>query len=154
MTDENIKISVVPVQDDDYAKWLPYWVKYQQFYEVQLPEETTIETWKRFFDADIDIHCAVAKKGQTVLGFVHYVFHGSTWSVNDFCYLEDLFVAENSRGNNIGKQLIEYVQQKATERECGRLYWHTQEKNVTAQRLYNWVAEKPSVIEYRLPLNS
>lgn len=152
MTDENLKISVVPVQEEDYSKWLPYWLNYQQFYEVQLPEETTIETWKRFLDTDNDMYCAVAKKGPTILGFVHYVFHGSTWSVNDFCYLEDLFVAQNSRGKNIGKHLIEYVKQKANERQCGRLYWHTQEKNLTAQRLYDWIAEKPGVIEYRLPL--
>lgn len=65
MTDENLKISVVPVQEEDYSKWLPYWLNYQQFYEVQLPEETTIETWKRFLDVDKDMHCAVAKKGQT-----------------------------------------------------------------------------------------
>jgi len=74
MTDENIKISVVPVQDDDYAKWLPYWVKYQQFYEVQLPEETTIETWKRFFDADKDIHCAVVKKDKPFSGLFTMFF--------------------------------------------------------------------------------
>lgn len=152
MNDENLKISVVPVQEEDYSAWLPYWLNYQQFYEVQLPEETTIETWKRFLDADRDMYCAVAKQGQVILGFVHYVFHGSTWSVNDFCYLEDLFVAENNRGKNIGKHLIEYVKHKARERQCGRLYWHTQEKNVTAQKLYNRVAEKPGVIEYRLPL--
>ncbi|MFK8258977.1 GNAT family N-acetyltransferase [Erwinia sp. AnSW2-5] len=152
MNDKNVKISVVPVQEDDYSAWLPYWLKYQQFYEVQLSEETTLETWRRFFDADSEMYCAVAKQGQVILGFVHYVFHGSTWSVNDYCYLEDLFVDENSRGKNTGKHLIEYVTHQARERQCGRLYWHTQEKNVTAQRLYNWVAEKPGVIEYRLPL--
>jgi len=152
MKDKNTEILVMPVQADDYAQWLPMWIKYQQFYEVQLSEETTLETWQRFVNIDREIYCAVAKQGQTLLGFVHYVFHDSTWSVNDFCYLEDLFVAENSRGNNVGKRLIEYVKQQASERQCGRLYWHTQEKNITAQRLYDWVAEKPGVIEYRLPL--
>lgn len=152
MTDNNVTMAVVPVQEDDYALWLPHWLSYQQFYEVQLPEETTLATWARFFAADTPICCAVAKQGPHILGFVHYVFHGSTWSVNDFCYLEDLFVAENSRGQNTGKQLIEYVKQQASERQCGRLYWHTQQKNVTAQRLYDWVAEKPGVIEYRMPL--
>lgn len=152
MSQENLKISVVPVQEDDYAKWLPYWLSYQQFYEVQLSEETTLETWKRFFDAESDMYCAVAKKGAEIIGFVHYLFHRSTWSVNHYCYLEDLFVSKNHRGENAGKHLIEYVQQKASERQCARLYWHTQEKNLTAQRLYNWVAEKPGVIEYRLPL--
>ena len=152
MTDKNIEILVIPVQEDDYLQWLPMWIKYQQFYEVQLSEETTLETWRRFFNPDQAIHCAVARQGATLLGFVHYVFHGSTWSVNDFCYLEDLFVDESCRGKNIGKQLIEYVKRRASERQCGRLYWHTQEKNRTAQRLYDWVAEKPGVIEYRLPL--
>lgn len=154
MKDKNIEVSVVAVQEDDYAQWLPWWLSYQQFYEVELSEQTTMTTWKRFFDADKEIYCAVAKQGETVVGFVHYVFHGSTWSVHDFCYLEDLFVDKNCRGKNIGKQLIEYVKQKATERECGRLYWHTQEKNQTAQRLYDWVAEKPGVIEYRLALET
>lgn len=154
MKDKNIEVSVVAVQEDDYGQWLPWWLSYQQFYEVELSEQTTMTTWKRFFDADKEIYCAVAKQGETVVGFVHYVFHGSTWSVHDFCYLEDLFVDKNCRGKNIGKQLIEYVKQKATERECGRLYWHTQEKNQTAQRLYDWVAEKPGVIEYRLALET
>lgn len=152
MNNEILAMSVVPVERDDYSAWLPYWLSYQQFYGVQLPEETTFATWARFFAADEQVYCAVAKEGQTLLGFVHYVFHRSTWSVNDFCYLEDLFVAPTSRGKHIGKNLIEYVQQQARERQCGRLYWHTQEKNMTAQKLYDWVAEKPGVIEYRMPL--
>ncbi|MCS3605657.1 GNAT family N-acetyltransferase [Erwinia rhapontici] len=152
MNDENLEISVVPVQEADYSAWLPYWLSYQKFYGVELPEETTLATWGRFFDADEPMYCAVAKEGETLLGFVHYVFHRSTWSVSDFCYLEDLFVAANSRGKQTGKHLIDYVQRQASERQCGRLYWHTQEKNVTAQRLYDWVAEKPGVIEYRMPL--
>lgn len=149
---KNSEFSVLPVQKDDYSQWLPHWLSYQQFYQVELSEETTLKTWQRFFEADSGLYCAVAKEGDTLLGFVHYVFHGSTWAVNQFCYLEDLFVAANSRGKQTGKQLIEYVQQQARERQCARLYWHTQEKNVTAQRLYNWVAEKPGVIEYRMPL--
>jgi len=85
-----------------------------------------------------------------ILGFVHYVFHDSTWAINNYCYLEDLFVDPASRGKQVGKHLIEYVKRQAQDRRCARLYWHTQETNLTAQRLYNWVAEKPGVIEYRM----
>lgn len=152
MNDKNVEISIVLVQASDYSEWLSRWLNYQQFYGVTLSEETTASTWARFFDTDQPLYCAVAKQGQSLIGFVHYVFHPSTWSVDDFCYLEDLFVDKRSRGKNIGKQLIEYVKQQAAESQCGRLYWHTQEKNITAQRLYDWVAEKPGVIEYRLPL--
>lgn len=155
MTDMKCKIKeiiVVPVQKDDYSQWLPYWLSYQQFYQVKLPAEATAATWQRFFDADSPLCCAVAREGETVIGFVHYVFHASSWAVNDYCYLEDLFVAPDSRGKQTGKHLIEYVQQQARERQCARLYWHTQETNATAQRLYNWVAENPGVIQYRMPL--
>ncbi len=73
--------------------------------------------------------------------------------MNDYCYLEDLFVTQQARGKQIGKYLIEYVNQQAQARQSARLYWHTQETNLTAQKLYNWIGEKPGMIEYRMPLS-
>lgn len=98
------------------------------------------------------VYCAVAKQGDKVLGFVHYVIHRSTWAEQNYCYLEDLYVSPETRGQHIGKRLIEYVQKQSITQQCNRLYWHTQETNHTAQKLYNWVAEKPGIIEYRMPL--
>lgn len=60
--------------------------------------------------------------------------------------------APQLEGKDIGKSLIEYVQKQAIAQQCERLYWHTQEINHTAQKLYDWVAEKPGVIEYRMSL--
>ncbi len=148
--DQDIK--VVPAQAHEYKQWLPYWLAYQAFYKVSLSEEVTTETWLRFFDEAEPMYCAVAKQGDVILGFAHYIIHRSTWAVNNFCYLEDLFVAPEVRGKNIGKQLIEYVQQQAKDIQCARLYWHTQESNHVAQKLYDWVAEKPGIIEYRMRL--
>ncbi|PHI28091.1 GNAT family N-acetyltransferase [Budvicia aquatica] len=152
MNNNKLAVSVSPVKEDDYAQWLPHWLSYQQFYKVQLSEEITLTTWKRFFEAGTPVYCAVAREGQKIVGFVHYLFHASTWAINDYCYLEDLFVTPEIRGKNIGKQLIEYVQQQAQQHQSARLYWHTQETNLTAQRLYNWIGEKPGMIEYRMPL--
>ena len=28
-----------------------------------------------------------------LLGIVHYIFHRSCWTIGDYCYLQDLFVA-------------------------------------------------------------
>ena len=150
---QNQEIQVVPIQQQDYSQWIKYWLAYQDFYKVVLSSTTTQMTWQRFFDADEPVYCAVAKQGEHVLGLVHYVIHRSTWAVQNFCYLEDLYVSPNVRGQHIGKRLIEYVQQQATIQHCARLYWHTQETNQTAQKLYNWIAEKPGIIEYRMALN-
>jgi GNAT superfamily N-acetyltransferase len=149
---ENQTVIVTPIEQKDYDQWLPYWQSYQEFYEVELLDEVTEATWSRFFNAEIPVYCAVARENDRILGFVHYVFHDSTWAIKNYCYLEDLFVDPTARGKNIGKKLIEYVREKAKERDCDRLYWHTQETNKRAQRLYDWVAEKPGVIEYRMPL--
>lgn len=84
------------------------------------------------------------------MGLVHYLFHRSTWAESNYCYLEDLFVSEVVRGQHIGKQLIEYVQQQAKKHHASRLYWHTHETNLRGQRLYDWVAKKSGMIEYRM----
>lgn len=145
-------IQVTPALCQDYQQWLPYWLAYQEFYKVNLSHEVTQTTWQRFFDGAEPVYCAVAKEGDKVLGFVHYVIHRSTWAETDYCYLEDLYVSPEARGQHVGKRLIEYVQKQARTQKCDRLYWHTQETNQTAQKLYNWIAEKPGIIEYRMPL--
>ncbi|TDF82649.1 GNAT family N-acetyltransferase [Pseudomonas sp. H9] len=154
MTAVQQELSIRPVVKKDFDQWYPYWAEYQAFYNVDLSAETTSTTWRRFFDANEPVHCAVACDGENIYGFVHYVFHRSTWGCNDFCYLEDLYVCPSVRGQMIGKKLIEYVQGQARENTCDRLYWHTQQSNHTAQRLYDWIAEKPGVIEYRMPLDA
>ncbi|WP_420177113.1 GNAT family N-acetyltransferase [Kerstersia gyiorum] len=145
-------LTVRPATQDDYEQWLAYWNGYQTFYGVQLGLEVTRTTWNRFFDPDEPVYCAVAAQGGRIHGFVNFLYHRSTWGQNDYCYLEDLYVDPNARGRQIGKVLIEYVQAQARARQCERLYWHTQETNRTAQRLYDWVADKPGIIEYRMAL--
>ena len=145
-------IIITSVKPEDYTQWLPYWLSYQEFYQVQLADEVTAATWKRFFDENVPVYCAIAREGEKILGFAHYLFHDSTWGINNFCYLEDLFVDPTTRGKHIGKKLIQYVKEKAQAKNSDRFYWHTQESNKVAQRLYNWVAEEPGVIEYRMTL--
>ncbi|MCU7279692.1 MULTISPECIES: GNAT family N-acetyltransferase [Pseudomonas] len=153
MTTTQPPVFIREVKQTDLQPWHDYWSQYQAFYQVDLGPAITERTWARFFDPAEPMHCAVATDGERLFGFVHYVFHRSTWGRNDFCYLEDLYVCPSARGRMIGKQLIEFVQDQARQQQCDRLYWHTQETNRTAQRLYDWIAEKPGVIEYRMPLD-
>ncbi|OTA18477.1 streptothricine-acetyl-transferase [Xenorhabdus vietnamensis] len=152
MNDKELFVSIGFISQEDYTQWLPHWLSYQEFYQAELTEETTLKTWDRFLAENEPVFCAIAKYGDRVVGFVHYLYHLSTWAEKDYCYLEDLFVADDIRGQHIGKQLIEFVHQEAKKYGCKRLYWHTQETNLRAQKLYNWIAEKSGMIEYRMPL--
>ncbi|NUH53624.1 GNAT family N-acetyltransferase [Citrobacter portucalensis] len=143
-------VTIESAEQKDYASWLPLWINYQTFYRTKISDEVTKLTWERFLTPSEPVYCAVAKYDGKIVGLVHYLFHRSTWAESNYCYLEDLFVSEEVRGQHIGKQLIEYVQQQAQKHHASRLYWHTHETNLRGQRLYDWVAQKSGMIEYRM----
>ncbi|MDM2842146.1 GNAT family N-acetyltransferase [Citrobacter sp. Cpo090] len=143
-------VTIESAEQKDYASWLPLWINYQTFYQTIISDEVTRLTWERFLTPSEPVYCAVAKYNGKIVGLVHYLFHRSTWAESNYCYLEDLFVSEDVRGQHIGKQLIEYVQQQAQKHHASRLYWHTHETNIRGQRLYDWVAKKSGMIEYRM----
>lgn len=141
------------LQPSDRAAWEPLWAGYQRFYEVEIPPETTDLTWDRFHNPDEPMHAfgAFDEEGQLV-GIVHAIFHRSTWLPQWTCYLQDLYVESSERGRGTGAALIETVADLARANGAGRLYWMTQEGNVTARRLYDQIATASGFIQYRKAL--
>ncbi|MGQ0531568.1 MAG: GNAT family N-acetyltransferase [Caulobacteraceae bacterium] len=137
----------------DRTQWDQLWAGYLAFYETTLPPEVTETTWARFFDRNEPMQALVAADATSgdLLGFTHVVFHRGTWGIGDFCYLEDLFVAEHARNRGVARALIEAVYELADERGCERVYWLTHESNATARLLYDKVAEHRGLIQYRRP---
>jgi GNAT superfamily N-acetyltransferase len=82
-------------------------------------------------------------------GIVHYLFHRSCWSIGNYCYLQDLFVAEEARKLGIGRALIAAVEREARAAGASRVYWLTQESNANARALYDQVADRSGFIQYR-----
>lgn len=144
--------TVRAIQSDDYKQWRELWLAYQEFYEVQLSEKITRASFERFLNPDEPVFSGVLSQDEKLLGFVNSVIHRSTWSLADYCYLEDLYVSPETRGTGAGKMLIEWVQKCAREHQCSRLYWHTHQTNKRAQSLYNRVAQDSGFIEYRMAL--
>lgn len=149
---EKMDIEISYVREADFRGWLPLWEGYQRFYKVDLTPEITKNTWIKFLKESEDIYCIVAKMNGNIIGFAHFLFHQSTWAQTEYCYLEDLYVSPVVRGQQIGKRLIAYLTEVAKQRNCAKVYWHTQETNHTAQRLYDWIATKPGMIKYDIPL--
>lgn len=140
---------VRPVAPTDFAQWAPLWEGYNRFYERTLPAEITEMTWTRFFDAYEPVHALVAERDRRLLGLAHYIFHRNTIMIGPTCYLQDLFTSEASRGQGVGRALIEGVYAKAREAGAPRVYWQTHETNKTAMTLYDKVAERSGFVVYR-----
>lgn len=141
------------IEAGDRARWDELWTSYLTFYETVLPPEVHDTTWSRLLDPAEPIWGAfsVDDSGRPV-GLVHYLYHRTAWSIAETCYLQDLFVDPAQRGGGHGRALIEHVADMARRHGASRLYWHTHETNVTAQRLYNQVAEVSGFIQYRKAL--
>jgi GNAT superfamily N-acetyltransferase len=83
------------------------------------------------------------------VSIVHFLFHRSCWSVGNYCYLQDLFVAKEARGRGVGRALIEAVESDARAAGASRVYWLTKEDNFAARALYNTLADRSGFIQYR-----
>jgi len=138
---------------DDRARWGELWQGYLTFYESSVPDDVTETTWQRLLTPGEghDGFAAVDAYGK-VVGITHYLFHGSTWTVGTYCYLEDLFVDPSARGSGAGRALIEAVQAKAEKRGAARLYLNTQNFNETARKLYDKVMTLSPFVQYRTQL--
>jgi GNAT superfamily N-acetyltransferase len=146
------EVVVRAVGPDERAAWEPLWDGYLKFYKATLPKENWDIAWKRLQDPAEPMHLLGAYVDGKLTGIVHYLFHRSTWIPDDYCYLQDLFVADTARGLGLGRALIEAVYAKAKEAGSTRVYWLTHETNAQARILYDQVAENAGFIQYRKAL--
>jgi GNAT superfamily N-acetyltransferase len=142
-------VEIKAIDCHDFDIWLPLWKGYQRFYEVDIPESVTLETWARFLNPAESMYAALAMVGEQAFGLVHWLYHRSTWTAGDYCYLQDLFVADDARGGGIGRALIEHIYADATRRGVPRVYWTTHESNHNAMQLYDRIADRSPFIQYR-----
>lgn len=142
-------ILVRPIEAGERPEWEPLWRGYQTFYEVSLTDEVTETTWRRLHDFAEPMRVLGAYVDGALKGIAHYIFHRSCWTIGDYCYLQDLFVAESARGLGLGRALITAVYEKADAAGASRVYWLTHETNLAAMGLYNQVADRSGFIQYR-----
>lgn len=142
-------VIIRPVGPDERAAWEPLWNGYIAFYKAKLAAGASDVAWSRFHDPNEPMHLLGAYVDGKLTGIVQYLFHRSTWTPGDYCYLQDLFVDDSARGLGLGRKLIEAVYDKAREAGASRVHWLTQNDNATARLLYDRIADNPGFMQYR-----
>jgi GNAT superfamily N-acetyltransferase len=142
-------VVIRPVGADERAAWEPLWRGYLDFYKTTVPKEVYDTTWARLHDPSEPMGLLGAYVDGKLLGIVHYLYHRSCWTIGNYCYLQDLFVAEGARKLGLGRALIEAVYEKARADGASRVHWLTHETNATARALYDTLADRPGFIQYR-----
>lgn len=145
---EDMTTIVRPVRPDDYAAWAVLWRDYLAFYETAKPESNYRISWSRIIDPAEKMFALLAETDGKPIGLANYLFHRSFWEAEDKCYLNDLYVAPQSRGTGAGRALIEGVYAAADRARCAQVWWFTAEGNRTARQLYDRLAHKSVFVEY------
>ncbi|MGN8259083.1 N-acetyltransferase family protein [Pseudomonas sp. SMSB3] len=142
-------VTLRPVSTHDHAAWFDLWQAYLRFYQTELAQDVTISTWQRLLEPSEPTHSTLAWVDGRAVGMVNFIYHRSNWSIENSCYLQDLYVDSGQRGLGIGRQLIEHVYAQAKADGCSKVHWLTHQTNATAISLYEQVAERSGFIQFR-----
>ncbi|XUY26958.1 N-acetyltransferase family protein [Agrobacterium sp. rho-8.1] len=145
-----MSLTIHDARPDHRADWLKLWNDYLAFYSVDLVEDVTAHTWERIIDPTSRVSARLAVLDGTLVGFAIHHFHDSTWVKTPDCYLEDLFIDETIRGKGIGRALIDDLISICEDKGWSRLYWHTNQDNARARKLYDSYMESDGHIRYRI----
>jgi GNAT superfamily N-acetyltransferase len=146
-------VDITALVETDRDDWLTLWNGYLTFYETELEADITDATFARLTTPGSGLNGAIARDDEgTAIGLVHWLTHSATWTTTDYCYLEDLFVAQDSRGAGTGAALIEHVRGWASNHGSSKVYWLTGETNSVARGLYDRVATRSGLIQYQIAL--
>ena len=149
---EKSSLQIRPLRASDEADWRRLWTGYLEYYESTVPEVVYQTTFERLLSGDRnEYRCLLALESGAPVGLAHFLFHRSCWSVEDKCYLQDLFVDPAHRSKHYGRALIEAVYAAGDEEGCPAVYWLTQHFNDVGRRLYDRVGELSEFIVYQRP---
>jgi GNAT superfamily N-acetyltransferase len=140
-----------PIAPRDRAAWDEMWAGYLTFYKTALWPEVNDDTFRRVLSGEL-IGLIAIDADERPLGFAHALLHAGTWSPKPLCYLEDLYVREQARGQGAGRALIEALAARGRAEGWLRLYWQTARDNEQAQALYDKLAARTDWLRYDLDL--
>jgi GNAT superfamily N-acetyltransferase len=144
-------IEITSLAEPDRAAWEKLARGYNEFYETELPDADYDRAWRRLL-AGAETNALGARLDGRLVGIAHSLFHANVWR-DDVCYLQDLFVEENVRGQGAARALIEAVAAAARKRGASRFYWQTKHDNARARTLYDKVARFRGFIRYDYPID-
>ncbi|GAA1443787.1 GNAT family N-acetyltransferase [Leifsonia poae] len=147
-----MSIDVRSVADGDFFAWLDLYEKYAEFYETTLTDQKALLLWSWLTAPDHPEEGLIAVDGERIVGLAHFREFPRPLEGDRGMFLDDLYVAEDSRGNGVGHTLIDAVRERAAARELGVVQWITAHDNQEAQQVYDSVASRTSWVTYEIDL--
>ena len=136
------------IEARDRDDWDRLYEGYAAFYRVEQTPAMRDAVWSWLMDPGHEVEGLVAQGEAGLLGLAHVRPFARPLSASTGGFLDDLFVAPESRGQGVAAALIEAVAARARERGWSVVRWITAEDNARARALYDRVASPTRWVTY------
>jgi GNAT superfamily N-acetyltransferase len=89
-----------------------------------------------------DFHCLVAEEGGELTGFLVYYIVPFTYRAKPNVIIKELYVAEEHRGEGVGRLLMKAVAKEAEQAGCGMIKWYVAKWNQRGIEFYERLGAK------------
>ncbi len=146
-------VTIRAAQAEDKTAWEGLWDQYLAFYGTERGQVVKDAAWARIMDPAEGMYCLLAMtEDGTPVGLANFLLHASFWEVAPVCYLNDLFVDPQARGQGAARRLLEASHAAAVEAGAVKYYWLTAGDNAAARGLYDQLAQKTPFVHYVMPV--
>ena len=98
------------IKRKDKENWIKLYCGYARFYKVPMKQEILDTLWKWIHDEIHDVNGICYELDNKIVGIAHYRTMPRPIKGKHICFLDDLFVDENFRGQKIAQKLIKYLE--------------------------------------------
>lgn len=144
-------MNIRPVASTDFPQWLALWNANNLGHK---DEAVTTQTWTRINDENADVFALVAERDNALIGLVQYVLHPTTGSIENICYMQDVYVIPECRKQGVARKMIGALERIARRENWGRIYWLAEQDNKEAQALYKSLGQRMDFSLHILPTKS
>lgn len=143
-------VKVIPMTRDYAHGWRQLW---RMNVGDALTKPVIDHTERMILDQQSSLFALLARTDDDdIVGLLHGVVHPVAGSLNDICYMQDLYVHPARRRQGVATQLLSALSAKGRAEKWDRIYWLADRSNKDAQKLYHGHAVSLDFSFHILPL--
>ncbi len=136
---------VAPIVDADRADWRPLFDGYAEFYGMEMGDDTADVVFSWLVDPDHVLEGLIARNPEgNAVGIAHVRACPRPLGGCEIGFLDDLFVAPESRGSGAADALFDALGKLAQTRNWASIRWITQHFNARGRAFYDHYTNGPT----------
>ncbi len=139
-----MKLNIRKAQKNDVPvilNFIKLLAEYEKLSHEVIATEKLLE--EQIFGDKSPVQVLIADLNGKPVGFALYFYNFSTFLGRKGIYLEDLFVLPETRGQGVGKRLLQALAAQAVAEGCGRVEWSVLDWNKPAIDFYKSIGAHP-----------